>query len=44
VGHPRTEVVDDLIPKVEQRIGRKITYTVQTSESVKFSGAYLKIF
>ena len=44
VGQPRTDVVDDLIPKVEQRIGRKITYTVQTSESVEFSGAYLKIF
>ena len=44
VGHPRTEVVDDLIPKVEQRIGRKITYTVNTSGPVEFSGGYLKIF
>jgi hypothetical protein len=44
VGHPRTDVVDDLIPKVEQRIGRKITYTVHTSGQVEFSGGYLKIF
>ena len=44
VGQPRTDVVDDLIPKVEQRIGRKITYTVHTSESAEFSDAYLKIF
>ena len=44
VGQPRTDVVDDLIPKVEQRIRRKITYTVQNSKSMEFSGDYLKIF
>ncbi len=44
VGHLRIDVVDDLIPKVEQRIGRKVTYTVQTMGIVEFSGAYLKIF
>ncbi len=43
VGQPRTDVVDDLIPKVEQRIGRKITYTLYTSDPVEFSGAFLKI-
>ncbi len=44
VGHPRTYVVDDLIPKVEQRIGRKITYTVHNSVRVELPDAYLKIF
>jgi hypothetical protein len=44
VGQIRIDVVDDLIPKVEQRIGREITYTVHTSGPMKFSGGYLKIF
>ncbi len=43
VGQPRTDVVDDLISKVEQRISRKITYTLYTSDPVEFSGAFLKI-
>jgi hypothetical protein len=44
VGHLHTAVVDDLIPKVEQSIGRKITYTLHTAGSVELMGAYLKIF
>ena len=44
VGQLRTDVVDYLIPKVEQRIGRKITYTVNITDLVAFSGAHLKIF
>jgi hypothetical protein len=44
VGQPRIDVVDVLIPKVEQRIGRKITYTVHTLGPMEFSGGYLKIF
>jgi hypothetical protein len=44
VGQLRTDVVDDLIPKVEQRIRRKITYTVYTIGTVEFSCAYFKIF
>lgn len=44
VGQPRTDVVDDLIPRVEQRIGRKIIYTVHTSGLMEFSDVFLKIF
>lgn len=44
VGQIRIDVVDDLIPKVEQRIGRKVAYTVYNEDPEEFSGAFLKIF
>ena len=43
VGQPRIDVVNDLIPKVEHRIRRKINYTVHTLGAVEFSGGYMKI-
>jgi hypothetical protein len=44
VGQLRTDVVDDLIPKVEQRIGRKITYKVYSMDLVELPVVCLKIF
>ncbi len=44
VGQPRIEVVDDLIPKVEQRIGRRITYKLYSTDLVELPVACLKIF
>jgi hypothetical protein len=44
VGQPRIDVVDDLILKVEQRIGRKITYKIYSTDLVELPVACLKIF
>ena len=44
VGQLRIDVVDDLIPKVEQRIGRKITYKVHSTDLVELPVEFLKIF
>jgi hypothetical protein len=44
VGQLRIDVVDELIPKVEQRIGRKITYMVHNSVRVELPDAHLKVF
>ena len=44
VGKIRVAVVDDLIPRVEQRIGRRIAYTIHNAVPVELPDAYLKIF
>ncbi len=43
VGQPRMDVLDDLIQRVEQRIGRKITYTLFRISQVEFLVPYFKI-
>jgi hypothetical protein len=44
VGQLRIDVVDDLIPKVEQRIGRKVAYTIYNAVPVELPDMYVKIF
>ncbi len=43
VGQIRIDVVDELIPKVEQRIGREFVYTVFNSVPAELPDEYLKI-
>jgi hypothetical protein len=44
VGQLRVDVVDELIPKVENRIRRKVNYTIYSTVLVELPVAYLKIF
>lgn len=44
VGQLRDDVVDDLIPKVEQRIKRKVVYTIYNSVPLELPDMFLKIF